>query len=38
MDKNTILCDNRFEGIILFEKKVWLSLPNVKGAIKTNWG
>lgn len=45
MNKNTILDDPRFVGIVPFEKKVWLSSPTmhgeelqyVKEAIETNW-
>ena len=45
MDKNTILHDPRFKGIVPFEKKIWLSSPTMHGeelqyvreAIETNW-
>lgn len=45
MGKNAILQDPRFQGIIPFEKKVWLSSPTIHGeelqyvkeAIETNW-
>lgn len=45
MNKSAILQDPRFEGIVPFEKKVWLSSPTmhgeelqyVKEAIETNW-
>ncbi len=45
MDKNAILQDPRFQKIIPFEKKVWLSSPTmhdeelqyVKEAIESNW-
>ena len=45
MDKDVILQDPRFEGLVPFEKKVWLSSPTmhgeelayVKEAIESNW-
>ena len=45
MDKNTILRDPRFAGIVPFENPVWLSSPTMHGeelafvqeAIETNW-
>ncbi len=45
MDKKRILQDPRFEGIVPFEKRIWLASPTmhgdeleyVKEAIETNW-
>lgn len=45
MDKNAILDDPRFKGIMPFEKRIWLSSPTMHGeelryvqeAIETNW-
>ena len=45
MDRDVILKDPRFAGIVPFEKKVWLSSPTMHGeefafvreAIETNW-
>lgn len=45
MEKEKFLKDPRFQGISLFEKKVWLSSPTMHGeeqkwvdeAIRTNW-
>lgn len=45
MDRNAILSDPRFRGIVPFEKKVWLSSPTMHGeemkfvteAYDTNW-
>lgn len=44
MDKNAILQDTRFKGIVPFEKKIWLASPTMHGeklafvqnAIETN--
>ena len=45
MEKETFFADSRFQGISLFEKRVWLSSPTMHGdevkwtddAIRTNW-
>ena len=45
MDKDKILQDSRFRGIVPFDKQIWLSSPTMHGeelqyvreAIETNW-